>query len=279
MADYLAREAAPLSEEQWAGLDKAVAEAAKSFLVGRRFLSLFGPLGPGLELVPLEEPTGLTDAAVGTAVEEAGAAVTAGQRRYLSLPLLAKDFRLDWRVLEQERRLELPFDTARAALAAQAVARAEDELIFQGRADLGLTGIFTAPGRLTAELGDWSAAGAGYASVVAALEKFLAAGVYGPYALVASPRLYAELNRVEKDTNLLTLDLVQRLATAGVFTSPVLAPNQAALIAVGAENLDLVVGFDLAVAYLETRNLSHYFRVLESVALRVKRPQAICTLE
>lgn len=279
MADYLAREAAPLSEEQWAGLDRAVAEAAKSFLVGRRFLSLFGPLGPGLELVPLEEPTGLTDAAVGTAVEEAGAAVTAGQRRYLRLPLLAKDFRLDWRVLEQERRLELPFDTARAALAAQAVARAEDELIFQGRADLGLTGIFTAPGRLTAELGDWSAAGAGYASVVAALEKFLAAGVYGPYALVASPRLYAELNRVEKDTNLLTLDLVQRLATAGVFTSPVLAPNQAALIAVGAENLDLVVGFDLAVAYLETRNLSHYFRVLESVALRVKRPQAICTLE
>ena len=36
---------------------------------------------------------------------------------------------------------------------------------------------------------------------------------------------------------------------------------------------------DLTVAYLAAENLNHLFRVLETVVLRIKRPQAIVTLE
>jgi len=38
------------------------------------------------------------------------------------------------------------------------------------------------------------------------------------------------------------------------------------------------VGQDLNTAYLESKNLNHYLRVLETVALRIKRPGAICVL-
>jgi uncharacterized linocin/CFP29 family protein len=39
------------------------------------------------------------------------------------------------------------------------------------------------------------------------------------------------------------------------------------------------VGQDLITAYLGPEEMGHRFRVLESLALRIKRPGAICTLE
>jgi uncharacterized linocin/CFP29 family protein len=51
------------------------------------------------------------------------------------------------------------------------------------------------------------------------------------------------------------------------------------VIATGASNMDLVVAQDLTTAYVASENLNHIFRVLESVVLRIKRPQSIVTLE
>ena len=47
MSDYLMRDAAPLSAEEWAKLDEVVVNTAKTLLVGRRFIELTGPLGAG----------------------------------------------------------------------------------------------------------------------------------------------------------------------------------------------------------------------------------------
>jgi uncharacterized linocin/CFP29 family protein len=46
----------------------------------------------------------------------------------------------------------------------------------------------------------------------------------------------------------------------------------------GRQHFDLAVGQDLATAYLESRNLNHYLRVMETIALRIKDPGAICAL-
>jgi hypothetical protein len=40
-----------------------------------------------------------------------------------------------------------------------------------------------------------------------------------------------------------------------------------------------VVAQDLITAFLETSKMNHYFRVFEILALRIKRPAAICTIE
>jgi uncharacterized linocin/CFP29 family protein len=73
--------------------------------------------------------------------------------------------------------------------------------------------------------------------------------------------------------------LIKDVAEGGIFRSPLLEEDQGVVIAQGKHNLDLVVGQDLTVAYLGNEDLDHRFRVLESLALRIKRPGAICTLE
>jgi uncharacterized linocin/CFP29 family protein len=59
----------------------------------------------------------------------------------------------------------------------------------------------------------------------------------------------------------------------------VLPEPTALLVDSGGQNLDLAVGLDLSTAYVESSNLNHHFRVLESLVLRVRRPGAICTFE
>jgi len=63
----------------------------------------------------------------------------------------------------------------------------------------------------------------------------------------------------------------------GVYQSPVLKANEGVVVATGSENLDLVIGQDLITAYLGVDDMVHPFRVFETILLRVKRPEAICT--
>ncbi|MGB9589023.1 MAG: encapsulin, partial [Armatimonadota bacterium] len=69
------------------------------------------------------------------------------------------------------------------------------------------------------------------------------------------------------------------LATAGVFQTAVLRENKAVVVSTGAENLDIAIAQDMVTAYLGPDNMNHPFRVLEALVLRIRRPEAICTLE
>ena len=46
-----------------------------------------------------------------------------------------------------------------------------------------------------------------------------------PFALVVSPALYAGLNRIHDGTGVLELEQVRKIATAGVYQTPVLGNN------------------------------------------------------
>ena len=72
-----------------------------------------------------------------------------------------------------------------------------------------------------------------------------------------------------------TLDRISKLVGGQLFKSPVLGKNQAVLLCAQPENVDLVVGQDIAAAYLEQRDLNHHFRLLESVLPRIRRQKAI----
>lgn len=274
--DYLMRGSAPLASEQWATLDDVVVQAARGQLVGRRFIPLVGPFGAGLQALPDDRLTG-----GGGHVDLLGQgddAVQIERRRYVPLPLIYKDFWLFWRDLEAADQFHLPLDTGKAAAAAVACANAEDSLIFNGDTEFGEPGLLTAEGRLHAGLRDWNALGEAFLAVVEGIRALTDAEFYGPYALVTSPRLYAQLNRIFDGTGVLELEQVEKLVQAGVYQTAVI-PDTAVLVAVGAQNLDLAVGFDLSTAFVESTNLNYRFRVLESVLLRIKRPQAILTFD
>jgi uncharacterized linocin/CFP29 family protein len=277
--DYLQRDLAPVTAEQWRAIDQAVVGTARGALVGRRIVSVVGPLGGGIEVLPNDLVGGAGAGQIDLVGGSEGDAIGLEARRFLPLPLIYKDFWLHWRDLESSRQLGTPLDTGKAAAAAAATAQAEDRLVFLGDDSLGLPGLLTVEGRQTLSMGDWAVTGRAFADVVAGVQALVDAGFTGPYALAVSPRLYAQLNRVFHDTGVLELEQVEKLARRGVYPTAIL-PEPAALLAdTGAQNVDLAVGLDLSAAYVESNNLNHRFRVLESLVLRIRRPGAIVTFQ
>ncbi len=289
MDEYLMREDAPLSPEEWAYLDEAVVQAAKKILVGRRFLPLFGPLGMGTQTVPVNTVDWSAACIHYEGADVCGheecaphcdcSPVSLAERRYLSMPILHKDFCLSWRDIAAARQLNTPLDLSPAAAAAAAVAMAEDEFIFKGNDRHGFAGLLNAQGRQVVPLEDWGEPGTAFANVAAARGALVQDGFFGPYALVLSPGRLAQVQRIMPEMGRLEIHFLADLATAGVFQSPLLSDEGALFLSAGPENLDLAIAQDLITAYLGPEGMNHSFRVLESLVLRVKRPAAICTLE
>ncbi len=278
MERFLDRDAVALSEDQWAQLDGVVVETARRALVGRRFIPVYGPLGAGVQTVPLHEFEGTyAGAADYTGESECGTIRTSGAR-FLPLPVIHKDFLLLWRNVAAEGT-GVPLDPAPAASAAAFTARKEDDLIFNGDAALGLDGILTAGGRHVLPLSDWGKVGNAFSDVTAAMERLGAEGFYGPYALAVPPALYAQMHGVHERTGVLEIRNVEELTTAGILRSPVIPEGRAAVVATGAQNMDLAIAQDLITAALGPEKMNIVLRVFEILALRIKRPQAIVTLE
>jgi uncharacterized linocin/CFP29 family protein len=280
MSDYLMREDAPLSADEWAKLDEVVVKTAKTLLVGRRFIELTGPLGAGTLAVPLFGVcTGHGECGCEEGECECGCAegececeaVHSTGPELLKLWSLQQDFRLSWRAVEANRKLGLSLELGPAATAAAAVARDEDGRVMDG--------LLTAKGRNTVPLMDWNERGAALENVVAATQTLIGAGFYGPYALVLSPALYAKTQRVSQGMGRTVGKLIADVAEGGMFRSPILQPEEGFVLSLGAHNLDLVVGQDLVTAYMGNEGLDHSYRVMESLVLRIKRPGAICTFE
>ena len=279
MPDFLGHAENPLREDEWSRLNETVIQVARRSLVGRRILDIYGPLGAGVQTVPHDEYTGVTPGAVDIVGEQETASVFTDARKFKTIPIIYKDFLLHWRDIEAARLHNMPLDVSAAAGAAALCAQQEDELIFYGDPKLGHEGLMNATGRLTVGLGDWSEGGGGYRAVVEATRKLNEQGHYGPYAVVLSPKLWSLLHRIYEKTGVLEIETIRELAVDGVFQSNRLRGDSGVVVSTGRENLDLAVAQDMVTAYLGASKMNHPFRVLESLILRIKHPDAICTIE
>lgn len=277
--DFLDRKAAPLTDAEWTRLDTAVVATARQTLAGRRVIDVLGPLGSGVYSIPYSIFSAKSPAGIDMVGEQEDFIVAADRRETINLPILYKDFKIMWRDVEADRHLGLPLDVSTAAVAANFVAVQEDHLIFNGNQELGHAGLFTVNGRQTAALSNWDESGSALADVVKAVGSLSQAGHYGPYSLVVSPVLYGKMVRVLHNTGMLELDQVKALVTGGVYYSNVINGNKAVLLATGQQNFSLAVGQDMVTAYMGPANMNHVFRVMETIALLVRRPDAVCTLE
>ncbi|MBN1937429.1 MAG: encapsulin [Anaerolineae bacterium] len=258
MSDFLMREGAPFGEEGWKAVDHVVVHVAQKLLVGRRFIDLTGPLGVGVQTVPI----------FGVGAAEGAAQVT--KRDFLTMQMIQQDFLLSALDIKAAQAQGVGIELGPAAMAAVACAKAEDQMI--------LNGLMSAKGSKHVVLSDWNEPESVLSDVVAAAEALVTENLFGPYAVVLSPALYAKTQRVARGMGRLVSKLIADVAEAGLFQSPFLKAEQGLVVAVGKQNMDLVIGQDLVTAYLGNEEMNHRFRVLESLVLRVKRPGAICTL-
>lgn len=269
---YLSRESSPLSEQLWEKIDNTVVKTARKALTGRKFLPIFGPLGIGTESVPIDDSDALEE------VMDEGFITTKG-RKYVEIPTIYDDFTLYAKDLENSKKFGYPVDLTKAAYSAENCARKEDKLIFFGNAKYGYEGLLTASGTNKIIKKDWSVGENAFSDITSAIALFTQKGIYGSYSLILSPDLYMQLQRIQQGTGLLEIERISKLFDGNVFFSTVLGTGKAVLVCSDPRYMDLVIGQDLATAYLEQVDLNHRFRVTESLLLRIKRKQAVTIFE
>jgi uncharacterized linocin/CFP29 family protein len=277
--EILDRKSAPLRDQDWTRLDEAVISVAKRTLVGRRIIEVLGPLGAGVYSMPYSVFSGKTPVGLDLVGENDDFVVEATARKNIILPMLYKDFKLFWRDVEADQHLGLPLDVSTAAVAANFVTMKEDDLIFNGNVELGHIGLLSAEGRNIVQRGNWEETGGALNDVLNGIKALTAAGHFGPYAMVTSPKLYGRMVRVFGNTGMLELEQIKAIVSGGIFYSNAVPEDKAVIIAVGSQNFNLAIGQDLVTSYLGPANMNHVFRVFETLALIIRRPDAICTFE
>lgn len=277
--EFLKRSEAPLLESQWQDIDRVVVETARKTVVGRRFIEITGPFDPSVQFTTLDIIDPGQYGACGLFGETDCGVVKVKERRYAPLPIIYKDFKYHWRDIETSKKLGLPLDLSIPAVAAQQVAVAEDRLIFHGDTEAGFYGLLNVPGRNTVNLSDWSVSGEAFQNILSAVVKLNEHGFYSGFALVLNPKDYAVLHRLYGNSGTLEIDQIKKLFDVGVFTTPVIPQQSAVVVATGIENMDIFIAQDMVTAYYNYENMDHYFRVFEILALRIKRPESICTVE
>lgn len=284
MLDYLSHNEAPISDEQWDGIDKMVIEVARRQLVGRRFIDILGPLGAGIQWITQD----IFDSSIHGNVDVLGeddssTMIRSTSRTNLLLPTIYKDFMIYWRDVEASRKFNIPLDLSAAAVAASACAQAEDLMIFKGYRNkedhIDYPGLLTVNGRHMLKQSNWEEPGAVFNDVIKASEMLSTAGFYAPYAMVAPPALYSKIHRYMNTTGVMEIEYIRQIITQGVYFSSVIPDNQVLVVATGVQNFDLAIAQDFKTAYLGAANMNHPFRVLETAVLRIKRPGAVCVIE
>ena len=269
----------PLNDQEWENIKAVVIGVARRKLVGRRIVDLHGPLGAGVQTIVHDHFAGTQIGRIGLLGEEESDPIRSVRRESGIIPLIYKDFILHWRDIETSRQAGTPLDAAAAAAAAAFCADAEDDLIFNGNAEMGYEGLIVVDGRRTMKRRNWAEAGNPFADAVDATHAMVEEGFYGPYAMVVSPVLYTQMHQVHPGTGVIEIEHIRQLVTDGVYQSALIEDGFGMIVATGTQNFDLAVAQDLNVAYLGAQNMNHPFRVFESVYLRIKRHGSICTLE
>lgn len=268
--DYLARESAPLENDFWSKIDKVVVQTASRTLIGRRFLSIYGPLGAGTLSVQYDKSNR-------EEIFEDGIVKTSG-RTAVELPQIYQDFNLLWRDLENNRANGMPLDLSVVAAAAQTLANKEDKLIFYGSKVIDAEGLLNAKGVQKLKISDWKTGENPFLDIVKAISMIKEHGIVGKYVLCVSQSLFFDLQRIQPGTGMTEAQRISNMISS-VYNTSVIKDKQAVLLCPETQYMDLAIGQDMSAAYLEQKDLNHSFRIIETILPRIKDPNAIVVLE
>ena len=263
--DSLNRDQAPFPGEIWRMIDDAAASAARDQLTARRYLDLEGPFGVGLTAIEV----GNDDYCRQPGPDEAGAVMG----RAIPLPMLRRSFQLSIRRVSAHVQNGQPLDLSPAQNAAEAVANREEELIYTGQPAFGLAGMMTMEDHQQVGIGDWTAPDRALHDVLAAATKLDDSGYRGPYALALSPVLYNNLFRLYPGSDVMALEHLRRLCTAGIYKAAI-----AGGVLVDTRVGVLILGQDLQAGYSSQDGVHYQLYLSESIVLRIDEPKAICVI-
>ena len=273
--DFLHREEAPLTDQQWKLIDDTVVNTAKANLVGRKFIEITPALDPAIQSVAYDVISTTETGACGLFGDKECDIVKVENRKFLPVPQIYKDFKIHWRDIETSKKLGLPIDTAVVASAARQVALAEDMFIFNGDSELGYPGILNVEGRNEIEKESFDDEGGIFKTAVRCVETLNSKGFNSNLVLILNPKDQSKAFRIYGNSGILEINHIKELFDVGVFSSYAVPEGKVVALSTGIENMDLFIVQDIITSYLAYENMDHYFRVFELVAFRIKNPSAI----
>jgi len=258
---YLAREDAPFGAEIWGVLDAAMVEVARNQLAGRRLLPIEGPFGVGLKAVSLRD-----------VLTESGLLVG----EIIPVPWIYRTFTLGKRDLAAYEREKISLDLGPLVETTIAVARIEDELVFNGAP--GVVGLLNAPDTRRVKLSPWTEVGAAANDIIQAITLLDGAGFHGPYSLALSPERYNLLLRIYPGSSLAELEHIRSMVTDGVSKAPALEKG-GVLVASGRQYASILLGQDMSLGFIGPVADRLEFSISESLAVMIRQPGSMCVLE
>ena len=265
---YLNRDDAPFGDGVWEAIDSAVIGAARSQLSARRLMHTLGPQGLGLKVLPFRD-TPVQDNAV--------EGVTVSTSCMIPVTMLHSEFTLSVRDVAAYEQSGLPLDLDAPVQAALALARQEEQIIYNGLPSLNLAGLLNTPRVRSIKLRPWDVVGDAVQDIISATAELDAGGFLGPYTLALTPKSYNHLFRLYPQSDTTELEHAQQVVTAGIIKAPAL-PGGGVLIDTSGPFANIVLGQDMMTSFVGPAPAQYQFAILESVALWVRVPEAICIL-
>ncbi|MEX3527195.1 MAG: family 1 encapsulin nanocompartment shell protein [Burkholderia sp.] len=231
----LHRELAPISSPAWAQIEEEVARTFKRSVAGRRVVDVEGPAGSELSAV-----------GTGHLLEVAAPRehVNARLREVRTIVELTVPFELSRDAIASVERGARDADWQPAKEAAQRLAFAEDNAIFDGYPAAGIVGISegTSNRRLTLPTDV-----AAYPDAISdALEALRLAGVDGPYSVVLGSHAYTALSEA-RDQGYPILDHIKRIVSGEIIWAPAIAGG--CVLSTRGGDYELHLGEDVSIGY------------------------------
>jgi uncharacterized linocin/CFP29 family protein len=260
----LYRELAPISEAAWAEIEEEARRTLKRHLAARR-------------VVDVEGPKGFDFSAVGTGhtqgIAPPGEGIQAVRREVKALVELRVPFELSRKAVDDVERGAEDSDWQAVKDAAQKIAFAEDNSVFEGYDAAGIQGIrqgnsnpvLTLPSNVRS-----------YPDVVAqAVSQLRLAGVNGPYKLVLGSDPYTLVNG-GSDKGYPVLQHIHRLIDGDIIWAPAIKGGFVMTARGGDFELDL--GQDLSIGYLSHSETCVKLYLQESFTFRLLTTEAAMAL-
>ncbi len=252
--DLLKRNLAPITPEAWKQIDDEAKRVLQLHLAGRK-------------LVDVDGPHGWQHGAVNTGRlgirHDGGLGVPWGVREVAPLIELRMPFELSIMELDCAAR-GAAIDLEPVVKAAERVAHAEDEAIFNGFKAGGIRGIIpTSPHAAIAIPSNY----AEYPSVVVeATELLRRGGIDAPYGLALGPKCYAGLAQAAEDGHPIR-ERVARVLDGPIVWAP--AVDGAVVLSTRGGDFQLTVGQDLSIGYAAHDKDTVWLYLTESFTFRV----------
>lgn len=266
---YLNRGDAPFGAGVWEAIDSAVVGAAQSQLAGRRLMHTLDPYGLGLKALPFG------DRPVQSSTVEG---VTVNSSCMIPVAMIHSEFSLSVRDVAAYEQAGLPLDLDPAVKAALALARQEDQIIFNGLRPLGTAGLLDTPRVRSIKMRPWNVVGDAVQDILSAVSELDAGGFLGPYALALTPKSFNHLFRLYPQSDTTEMEHARQIVTDGIIKAPAL-PGGGVLIDTSGPFANVVLGQDMMTSFVGPGPAQYQFSILESVALWVRVPEAICVLK